>query len=181
MTVGEYVGTAFVFALTIGALIYAVVMQVRMVSPAKFRGPALTGTARVLSDRMLFGTNATWQRRLTLRVEIPGRPPYDVKINVSLNTDAAQMALGPDRRHREGRIVSVRVDSANPKRVWIDFSKPMNQADEYSPSFLYSASAVSAGNDTLMPRPRTVPMWWLVLVLCSAAFVVLAVVISNFT
>jgi hypothetical protein len=165
---------AFVFALPIGALIYAVVMHVRIARPAKFRGPALTGTAQVLSDRMLFGTTATWQRRLTLRVEIPGRPPYDVKINASLNTEAAQIALGPDRQHRVGKIVAVQVDSANPKRVWIDFSRPMRQAGEYSPDFLYSASA----SDSPSPwAPES--MSWLVLTLYLAALVILAVVISN--
>ena len=125
----QYAGTVFVFALQGGAVIVILVRVVRMARPTQFKGPALTGTAQVLRSRMLFG-NQTWKRRFGLRVEIPGRPPYDVAINASLDNNAAYIALGIDPRHlvvQPGRIVAVQVDSTNPRRVRFDFSRPMPQ------------------------------------------------------
>jgi hypothetical protein len=189
-------GTVFIFVLLIGAFI-PLIRGVRMARPTQFNGPALTGTAQVLWSRMLFG-NQTWKRRFGLRVEIPGHAPYDVAINASLDNNAAYIALGIDPWHRvvqPGRIVAVQVDSANPRRVRFDFSRPLPQPGSVGPpapstgsmsdgaQSVFSASQPPAGAphgpapDYL---PRQVPhMQWLILLGWGVAVFVLIVIVLN--
>jgi len=96
----------------------------------KINGPALTGTARILSVKVIvwggyaFGLlglalSESYACRTALRVEVPGREPYDVTVRGHV----------PKRLYRDleggGRTVAVQVDSTNPKRVRIDFNQPI--------------------------------------------------------
>jgi len=133
MPVYQYALSVLILAFLIGAFVFVLVPQLRLGKPPKFKGPALTGTAQVLSDRMLVG-NETWKRRLTLKVEIPGHAPYDVKMNVSFDFITDRIAFGLDRQDRgpqPGRIVPVQVDSTNLQRVRIDYVKALPQPGSY--------------------------------------------------
>ena len=110
---------------------------------AKFRGPALTGTAQVLSAARggglagLFagGYSGNVMCKIALRVEIPGRPPYDVTVKTlvgsrtlgALCVDGQRWEPGQPWHVRPGTTVAVEVDSANPENVRIDFGEPMTQ------------------------------------------------------
>jgi hypothetical protein len=87
----------------------------------RFRGPALTGTARIsgvdspLLETRSFATKE-W-RQIGLTVEVPGYQPYDAVVEALVPRQAAVDDL-------EGRIVAVQADSANLQRVRIDFNEP---------------------------------------------------------
>ena len=126
MPVGAIVGTAMFFGLLVGLLIFLLVAQARLrrAARARFKGPALTGTAQVLSAYPAGGlaqAGATWRSevvcRIGMRVQIPGRPPYDVTVTRPVNT----------WRHnvQPGWTYAVQVDSANPENVRFDYRQPI--------------------------------------------------------
>jgi hypothetical protein len=89
----------------------------------KIRGPALTGTAQILSVRTL-GAVAAYPRRVVcrvrLRVDVPGHEPYET---------TARQNFTPwvlDAHIHAGGTVAVRVNSTNPKHVQIDLSRPVH-------------------------------------------------------
>jgi hypothetical protein len=87
-----------------------------------FPGPALMGTARVLSvaandgQRYLGLTKVVY--RIALRVQVPGHQPYDA-IAREVVPDSVEFLRLPNR------IVAVQVDSTDPHKVRIDFSQPI--------------------------------------------------------
>ena len=119
----DLVGLAYsgaLFGLVIGALIFLVVSRERMRRATQFKGPALRGTAQVVSagpvtalEAQNLGFQVVKGRlcRLGLRVEIPGRPPYDATVPAPLM--------------QQGSRLAVWVDSANPENVRIDFNQPI--------------------------------------------------------
>jgi hypothetical protein len=95
----------------------------------KIKGPALTGTARVLSMKTGIAVGNYPQRimcRIGLRVEVPGRQPYKVRVRQGF-LPWAMDAIEP------GRTVPVQVDSTNPQKVRIDFNQPIRQPAAQSP------------------------------------------------
>jgi hypothetical protein len=85
-----------------------------------FRGPALTGTARISGvDSEYYGHSFVTKMwcRIGLTVDVPGYQPYDAVVEAVVPRQAAVDDL-------EGRIVAVQVDSANLQRVRIDFNEP---------------------------------------------------------
>lgn len=97
-----------------GVLIVVVVCIVRR-RRARRR---VAGTAQVLSvEPMTTADGPDPAYRIALRVEIPGRPPYDAtSSNGDFMTPAELAAVQP------GKTVAVQVVSTNPQDVWIDFS-----------------------------------------------------------
>jgi hypothetical protein len=92
----------------------------------KFRGPSLTGTARVLSvERIARVEGPEHPLRIGLRVEILGRQPYDVAVDRYVDIIHVP-------RLQPGAIVPVQVDSANPQNVRIDFNQPMTGPPQFS-------------------------------------------------
>jgi hypothetical protein len=123
----QYAGTAFIFAVLIGAFIFFLVCEVRMARPTRFKGPALTGTAELLSLAPAGGLaafGATSYRRpvywIGLRVEIPGRPPYDVTVTTPVGSGWLW-----ERAARPGGTYAAQVDSANPENVRFDYRQPV--------------------------------------------------------
>jgi hypothetical protein len=85
----------------------------------EIRGPALRGRARVLSVEQLPGSEAhPIVLRIGLRVEVPGHPVYDVKIERSVQVIHVS-------RLQTGAIFPVWVDETNPEKVRIDFIQLM--------------------------------------------------------
>ncbi len=97
----------------------------------KIRGPALTGTAQVLSVKKTYnwagnfalnhkeffetyfgGEDFDKTFQMELRVEVPGRQPYDVTVK----RDFAQIRTG---RLRPGETFPVEVDPTNPQKIRI--------------------------------------------------------------
>jgi hypothetical protein len=112
--------TAAFFGLLIGAGIFFVVSNKRMRRATQFKGPALRGTAQVVSagpvtalEAQYLGFQVVKGRlcRLGLRVEIPGGPPYDATVLAPLM--------------QQGTRLAVWVDSVNPENVRIDFNQPI--------------------------------------------------------
>jgi hypothetical protein len=104
--------------IAIGSIALAVTLYMRSRNPT-IRGPALTGTAQVLSIQTT-GTmiNQSYVLKIALRVQIPGRQPYDV--TVSRQIHPIQMpAIQP------GTVIPVQVDAANPQNVQFDFNRPV--------------------------------------------------------
>jgi hypothetical protein len=88
----------------------------------KFRGPALSGTAQVVSLRRIgsMAVNSLVPQimcRIGLRVDVLGHEPYEVKIWKGWAPWAME-AIQP------GRTVQVEVDSADPKKVRIGAGRP---------------------------------------------------------
>jgi hypothetical protein len=64
--------------------------------------------------------NQRYVLKIALRVQVPGRQPYDV--TVSRQIHPIQMpAIQP------GRVLPVQVDAANPQNVQFDFNRPVTQ------------------------------------------------------
>jgi hypothetical protein len=122
-------GTVAGLAVGVGipiVLIYLLFMRAR--NP-KIRGPALTGTAQVLSLETTGGVinNVNYVCRIGLRVEVRGREPYDVTVR-RLIPVTAMAAVQP------GSIIAVQVDSANPHSVRIDLSQPVQRRPQVGSS-----------------------------------------------
>ncbi len=98
------------------------IWQTRLRNP-KIRGPALTGTARVLSVNRAtapYQPGDTLALRMGLRVEVPSRQPYDV--TVKRTVDLIHVVVG---RLQIGATIPVQVDATDPQRVRFDFSQPI--------------------------------------------------------
>jgi hypothetical protein len=104
------IGSSFVIPVLV------IVLARRSRNP-KIRGPALSGTAQVLSAQTT-GTmiNQSYVLRIALRVQIPDRQPYDV--TVSRRIHPIQMAA-----IQPGNVIPVQVDAANPNVVEFDFNR----------------------------------------------------------
>jgi hypothetical protein len=82
---------------------------------SRFKGPALTGTARVVSlEGTSIGTGASLVCKFGLSVTIPGRAPYDVALRWPV-----QLVNIP--RVQPGADLPVKVDSADLQKVKIIF------------------------------------------------------------
>ena len=92
-----------------------------------FSGTALTGRAQVISVQPIGGTVIRGGRppeyrcSISLRVQPSEGDPYDANI-IQLVDSAALPTIGP------GATVAVRLDSANPRNVVVDFSQPVRSA-----------------------------------------------------
>jgi hypothetical protein len=96
-------------------------------SAPTFGGAAMTGQARVISVQPIGGTvirgghPPEYRCSISLRVQPSDGDPYDA--NVIQMVDSVKLPnIGP------GTTVAVRVDSANPGNVMIDFSQPIRSA-----------------------------------------------------
>ncbi|OBK46988.1 hypothetical protein A5655_08350 [Mycobacterium sp. 1081908.1] len=118
----------------------SVLLFMRRVQGPKFSGPALTGTGRVsaipslgllsgggavVGNIQLFlhdmGQSGSRLCGIGLRVEIPGREPYDATVwQVIDRTQVAAM--------ESGAAFPVEVDSADPRNVRIDFGRPVQHS-----------------------------------------------------
>ncbi|ORV93926.1 hypothetical protein AWC11_04460 [Mycobacterium interjectum] len=132
----QYVAIPFsflVFAALIGNFVYLVVNALRPHRGPAFAGPALAGTAQVLSARgaIYFGGRSTVYR-VGLRVAIPGHPPYDTKVTT-------RVEMGAIAAVQPGATVAVQVDSSDPKKVRIDLGQPA------PPPAAWAGSAPPAG------------------------------------
>lgn len=117
----------FVIAIAFTGLIllfvFKLLRSVGIVGP-RIKGPALTGTARVLSVK----SNWSYSERsflpqgniskIALRVQVPDREPYDVTVT-------QRIALTATAAIQPGSVVPVLIDSTNPQTVRIDFSQPI--------------------------------------------------------
>jgi hypothetical protein len=133
------VSVAEILVLLVGlaVIIFLILVFVGVVAGArrdpKITGPALTGTAQVLSveDTLARRGDASGQKWYTylvgLRVEIPGREPYDATVR-QLFTMAGIAAL------QVGRTVPVQVEAANPLNVRVDFGKKITWPATESPA-----------------------------------------------
>ena len=105
-------------------LVLMFVARARLRRAEQFEGPAVTGTAQLLSadragglaglavDSVVGNRGVMSAARIGLRVQIPGRPPYDVTVTTRVRNTWLYKA----RRWPSGTYV-VQVDSANPERV----------------------------------------------------------------
>jgi hypothetical protein len=119
----EFMLAGSCFGLLILLLVVFLVAQARVGRAGEFKGPALSGTARLLSAKRAgglaaFGKTYKWEIvcRIGLRVEIPGRPQYDVAVT-------APVANGWFYGVRTGGTYAVQVDSANPHTVRFDYRR----------------------------------------------------------
>ena len=101
-----------------GALIAVYVLyRIRFRQPT-IKGPALTGTAQILSVQQTTGPmreGCSLALRIALRVEVPGRQPHDVTVDRTVD-------LNHLARVQPGATIPVQVDATNPQKVLIDFS-----------------------------------------------------------
>jgi hypothetical protein len=134
-------------------VVIAFVATVRWRTGPRIKGPALTGTARVLGTAKMpqLGLMPYYVCSTSLRVEIPRREPYDVIITGHI----------PKRLFRDlergGGTVAVQVDSTNPNRVRIDFTQPMPQAGSSSSAFPPARESTSYGEQPPFNGPQSSP------------------------
>jgi hypothetical protein len=117
------VSGSLVFFGLIGWGIYATRRQVKRERRGpKFDGPALTGTAQVLSVNwnFSFGSYSGMMYPIGLRVEVPGYPAYDVTVKTSDGIYGPWLGWA-----QVGRTIALQVDSANLQKVRVDLSQPM--------------------------------------------------------
>lgn len=172
------IGALFYVGLPIAGVIYYTVVRPRhRRKAAQFDGTALTGTAQVLSAArggglagVLAAGRAGVMCRFGLRVEIPGRQPYDATVTTLVSSPTLAAVCVDGQRWEPGRpwhvklgtTVAVQVDSANPEKVQIDFSQPITHqpGSPYSPPAQYRSwfdySDMSPGYRMLMIA------WWVV-------------------
>lgn len=111
--------------IVVGVIVLIIWVWVRtLILPAlskiQFRGHTLAGMAQVLAVKST-GTvtnNTGYECKIALRVEVPGREPYDVTVRQTIDV-AAMAAIRP------GTTVPVKVLAAHPRRVRIDFDQPV--------------------------------------------------------
>jgi len=131
-------------ALLIGIVSVFLHIQLRSVRYGKsFRGPALNGTAEVLSAaRGTVGLPVfTNSRRavaceLELRVQLPGREPYDAAVSAPIDSDALidlcvdgqRWELGQPWKVKPHKVFPVQVDSTDLQLVRVDFRRPIPQS-----------------------------------------------------
>ncbi|BBZ40048.1 hypothetical protein [Mycobacterium conspicuum] len=105
-----------VFASSVAVPVVAIWIFRKSKNPS-IRGPALTGTAQVLSVQTTGMTvNDSYVLQIALRVQVPDRPPYDA--TVSRRIHPIQMAA-----IQPGRIIPVRVDATDPNVIEFDFNR----------------------------------------------------------
>ncbi|MBV9722590.1 MAG: hypothetical protein JO082_11835 [Mycobacterium sp.] len=111
-----------------GALKESVATVRSLFGRPSFKGSALTGTAQVVSVAST-GTMINYQYvyKIGLRVELPGREPYDVTVRQPIHPMSVA-ALQP------GSTLRVQVDSADPQNVRMDSSQPASATAVGSPS-----------------------------------------------
>jgi hypothetical protein len=115
----------FGFALSAGIPVLIVVMLVYLyfrTRETKVRGPALNGTAQVLSVRKVgwaVGTppNQKSACRVALRVNVLGVEPYEVTVHQNFEPFVLGLVVVP------GKTVPVQVEEANPQHVRIDLTQ----------------------------------------------------------
>jgi DivIVA domain-containing protein len=86
----------------------------------KKKDPALTGTARLSSMEQtgqVSNQQSVW--RIGLRVQVPGREPYDVTLQQPVDP---MVTAAP----QSGAAIPVQVDPADPQSVRIDFNQPIS-------------------------------------------------------
>ena len=104
----------------VAVLALYVFVRIRFRQPT-IKGPALTGTAQILSVEQSTGPmreGLNLALRIGLRVEVPGRQPYDVAVKRTVD-------LNHLARVQTGATIPVQVDATNPQKVRIDFSQPI--------------------------------------------------------
>jgi len=87
----------------------------------KIRGPAVIGTAQILSVQQTAGPSEEGRNlalRIGLRVQVPSWQPYDV--TVQRTVELIHLA-----RVQPGATIPVQVDATNPQKVRIDFNQPI--------------------------------------------------------
>ncbi|OBK21803.1 hypothetical protein A5634_09460 [Mycobacterium asiaticum] len=83
-------------------------------------GPPLTGIARIESLESAGSVvDNRYICKIVLRVEIPGREPYDATVRRAVNP-VSMASVQP------GKVVAVQVDSTDPQKVLIDPSGPID-------------------------------------------------------
>jgi len=101
------------------AFVVFVLIRTRPQRNPEIRGPALTGTAWVLSVEQAPGSNEySLALQIGLRVEIPGHQPYLVEVK-------RRVEIIHVSRVQPGATFPVQVDAANPQNVRIDFNQPI--------------------------------------------------------
>ena len=84
---------------------------------SQIRGPALAGTARILSvEQTSQSSDTSLVLRIGLMVEVPGQQPYEVTVKPSVQ-------LIHLARVQPGATIPVQVDATNPQKVLIDFNQ----------------------------------------------------------
>jgi hypothetical protein len=117
----------FKFGVPIGVVTLGLYMFIRAWR-IPMRGPTLRGTAEIVSLRRLrfaVGTSGFQRKpyRIGLRVQIPGREPYDVTIRQNIEPWMLGFAT------QAGATVPVQVQAANPQNVRIYFNQPFLSRD----------------------------------------------------
>jgi hypothetical protein len=122
-----FAGGVIVTLVVVGAVLFLVFRAFRASNGPEFSGPALMGTAQVLSvgstgysAKSAFESYERHFRKIGLRVQIPGREPYDVTVWHGFSA----WMLGT---MRPGGTVAVGVDAANPQKVRIKLDQPITQ------------------------------------------------------
>jgi hypothetical protein len=116
--VGHFLGHPYIYGPIIIAFVAWIFMrEIRRRNP-EIRGSALMGMARVLSVKQKGANESSLALRIELRVEIPGRQPYDVAVERTVD-------LIHVPRVQPGATIPVQIDAANPQRVRIDFNQPI--------------------------------------------------------
>jgi hypothetical protein len=111
---------AIFIAIMVASLAFVVVLRIKQTNPS-IRGSALMGTALVLSAEQAMGPKVEGRStpiRIGLRVEVPGRQPYDVTVRREVDL----VHLG---RLQPGANIPVQVDATDPRRVRLDLSRPI--------------------------------------------------------
>ena len=109
------------YVLTVGPLGQWGYLEIKY-RETKVRGPALLGTAEVLSVKVgpwVIGKSGRRPCRLELRVQIPGRETYEVTIRQNLENLTLKSSVQP------GRTVAVQVEEAEPQHVRVDLSREL--------------------------------------------------------
>jgi hypothetical protein len=145
--------------LVVGLIAWGIIMTVVGSRETKIRGPALTGTARVLRVRTLGAIGDPLQggqravSRIRLQVEVPGHEPYEATARQTFRPGAYGVI-------ETGGTVAVLVDSTNPQRVRIDLGQPITHWQVQSPSAppevvagLADQIAAAFGNQFQQPIP----------------------------
>lgn len=112
----------WIIAVGILAAVVVGIWQTKFMNP-KIRGAALTGTAQVLSVNRAtapYQAGDALALRIGLRVEVPGRQPYDV--TVKRTVDLSHVVVG---HLKTGATIPVQVDATDPQKVRFDFSQPI--------------------------------------------------------
>lgn len=106
----------FEYGVPIGLVALGVCLLIRTVR-IPMRGPTWAGTGQILSlERLRFAMGKPY--RIALRVQIPGREPYDVTIRQNLEPRVLALAVAT------GMTIPVQVQAANPQNVRLDLGRP---------------------------------------------------------